>query len=203
MPAYYGPRSWWLLIFLVIVALAAWIYGQFVQRGGTRRWLGLATALILLVAGYGYAIEGELQWRFPVPAGVAQGSLKTGPQGIDWQRWSLAAVTEARAEGHPVLVDFTADWCLTCQANKSIRPRSRLGAREAAPGPGDRTLGATTRGFQLNITEELNRYGRAGVPLVLVYPKEPRAPAIVSALGAHPRCCPSRLGPGGEVGPAG
>jgi thiol:disulfide interchange protein DsbD len=29
------------------------------------------------------------------------------------------------------------------------------------------------------ITDELARYGRAGVPLVLVYPKDPAAPAIV------------------------
>ncbi len=33
--------------------------------------------------------------------------------------------------------------------------------------------------FPDNITEELNRFGRAGVPLVLVYPKNPQAPPIV------------------------
>jgi len=178
MPAYYGRRSWWLLIFLVIVALAAWVYGQFVQRGSTRRWLGLATALILLVAGYGYALEGQLQWRSPVPAGVAEGSLKESPEGIDWQRWSPAAVTEARAEGHPVLVDFTADWCVTCQFNKRIAlevpsVRGKLRQVQATAFLGDYTQ------FPTNITEELNRYGRAGVPLVLVYPKEPRAPPSV------------------------
>src|SRR5262249_12658934 len=29
---HYGERSWWLILFLVIVAVAAWTYGEFVQR---------------------------------------------------------------------------------------------------------------------------------------------------------------------------
>jgi thiol:disulfide interchange protein DsbD len=178
LPAHYGPRSWWLLIFLVIVALAAWIYGQFVQRGSARRGLGLAIALVLLVGGYFYVVEGQLQWRSPLPETVAEGSLKESPGGIDWQRWSPAAVAQARAAGHPVVVDFTADWCLTCQANKKFAlevtsVRQRLRQIQATAFLGDYTRLPT------NITEELNRYGRAGVPLVLVYPKDPLAPPIV------------------------
>jgi thiol:disulfide interchange protein DsbD len=178
IPAYYGQRSWWLLIFLVLVALAAWIYGQFVQRATARRGFGLTATLLLLAGGFFYVIEGQLQWRSPVPDTVAQGSLRESPGGIDWQRWSLAAVSQARAEGHPVVVDFTADWCLTCQANKKFAlevssVRAKLREIQATA-----LLGDYTR-FPTNITEELNRYGRAGVPLVLVYPKDPRMPPIV------------------------
>jgi len=178
LPAYYGPRSWWLLIFLVLVAMAAWVYGQFVQRGSARRGLALASALVLLAGGYYYVIEGQLQWRFPVAETVAEGSLKEGPGGIDWQRWSPAAVMEARRARHPVVVDFTADWCLTCQANKKFAlevpsVRARLREVQAAAFLGDYTR------LPANITEELNRYGRAGVPLVLVYPKDPGVPPIV------------------------
>jgi thiol:disulfide interchange protein DsbD len=178
IPAYYGPRSWWLLFFLVLVALAAWIYGQFFQRAGARRGLGLATALILLCGGYFYVIEGQLQWRSPVPETVAQGSLKESPGGIDWQRWSPSAVSQARTAGHPVVVDFTAGWCLTCQANKKFAlevssVRAKLREVQATAFLGDYTR------FPTNITEELNRYGRAGVPLVLVYPKDPHLPPIV------------------------
>jgi thiol:disulfide interchange protein DsbD len=39
-------------------------------------------------------------------------------------------------------------------------------------------LGDYTR-FPDNITTELNRFNRAGVPLVLIYPKNPAAPPIV------------------------
>jgi thiol:disulfide interchange protein DsbD len=85
---------------------------------------------------------------------------------------------EARRAGHPVVVDFTADWCLTCQANKKFAlevpsVRARLREVQAAAFLGDYTR------LPANITEELNRYGRAGVPLVLVYPKDPGVPPIV------------------------
>ena len=40
-----------------------------------------------------------------------------GADQIEWQPWTSAAVTKAQSEGHPVLVDFTADWCLVCQVN--------------------------------------------------------------------------------------
>jgi thiol:disulfide interchange protein len=178
MPAYYGARSWWLGIFLVVLALAGWVYGQFVQRGSARRGLGLAATLVLVLGGSLLIIEGQLRWRSPVQESAAAGSLKESPEGIDWQRWSPAAVLQARAAGRPVFVDFTADWCLTCQANKRFAlevpsVRAKLRAIQAVAFLGDYTR------LPDNITEELNRYGRAGVPLVLVYPKNPNAPPIV------------------------
>ncbi len=171
IPLHYGKRSWWLGIFLVIVATAAWVYGEFVQRARTRRAVSAGITLALLIGGYAYAIEKQLDWRRPVPATDSAGSLKEGAEGIDWQRWSASAVAEAQANGHPVLVDFTADWCLTCQANKRIAieissVRAKLKEIGAVSFLGDYTH------LPDEITTELNRYGRAGVPLVLVFPKK-------------------------------
>jgi len=36
---------------------------------------------------------------------------------MPWQPFSPAALEEARSEGKTVMVDFTADWCLTCKSN--------------------------------------------------------------------------------------
>jgi len=36
---------------------------------------------------------------------------------MPWQPFSPAALNQARAEGKTVMVDFTADWCLTCKYN--------------------------------------------------------------------------------------
>ena len=177
-PLFYGKRTLWLGLFLVILALAAWIYGEFVQRARTHRGLGIAAALVLLVGGYLYTVEGQLRWRSPVPETSLAGALKEGPDGIDWQRWSPAAVTQARAQGRPVFVDFTADWCLTCQANKRIAidvPSVRAKLKQANAVA---LLGDYTR-VPDNITTELNRFGRAGVPLVLVYSKNPDQPPAV------------------------
>ena len=170
---YYGSRSWWLGIFL-----AAWVYGQFVQRSRTYRRLGLITALVVLVVGYFYALEDQLDWRLPGVETKAEGLHQSLPDGIAWQRWNPDAVASARAQGRPVFVDFTADWCLTCQVNKRIAidipsVRARLKTIDAVS-----LLGDYTR-LPDDITTELNRYGRAGVPLVLVFPKDPEKPPIV------------------------
>jgi len=174
----YGKSVLWLGVFLVVVALAAWIFGEFVQRGRTRKGLALAVVLILLAGGYAYALEGQLRWRQPMAAPDAAGSLKESADGIDWQHWTPEAVARARADGHPVLVDFTADWCLTCQVNKKTSieiPSVRAKLKEINAVA---LLGDYTR-FPDNITTELNRFSRAGVPLVLAYPKNPAAPPIV------------------------
>ncbi len=178
IPLHYGKRTVWLGIFLVIVALAAWVYGEFVQREQSHKGVGFAVVLVLLVGGYGYIIERQLNWRVVEQANDTAGSLKESADGIDWQRWSPEAIATARAAGHPVLVDFTADWCLTCQANKRIAleipsVRAKLKSDGFVSLLGDYTK------LPDNITEELNRYKRAGVPLVLVYPKDPSAPPIV------------------------
>jgi len=184
IPLHYGRRALWLGLFLVVLALAAWVYGEFFQRGRTRRGLGLAVALVLLAGGFLYAVEGQLRWRAPVADASAENPGLPG--GIEWQRWSPAALAAARAQGRPVLVDFTADWCLTCQANLRVAidipsVRARLKQINAVA-----LLGDYTR-LPDDITAELNRYGRAGVPLVLVYPRNPAEP---------PQVLPEALTPG-------
>jgi len=174
----YGGRVLWLGVFLVVVALAAWVFGEFIQRGRARKGLALVIVLILLVSGYTYALESQLHWREPMAASDTSGSLKESADGIDWQRWSPEAVAKARSEGRPVLVDFTANWCLTCQVNKKTSieiPSVRAKLKEINAVA---LLGDYTR-FPDNITSELNRFNRAGVPLVLVYPKDATAPPIV------------------------
>jgi thiol:disulfide interchange protein DsbD len=174
----YGKSVLWLGIFLVLVAFAAWIFGEFVQRGRARKSVALASVLILLVGGYAFALENQLNWRAPMTPADATASLKESPDGIAWQRWSPDAVAKARSEGRPVIVDFTADWCLTCQVNKKTSieipsVRAKLKECNATALLGDYTH------FPDNITTELNRFNRAGVPLVLVYPKNPDASPMV------------------------
>jgi thiol:disulfide interchange protein DsbD len=75
-------------------------------------------------------------------------------------------------------VDFTADWCLTCQVNKKLAlevpaVRAKLKQTNAAALLADYTLTPDA------ITDELSRHGRAGVPLVLVFPRNASQPAIV------------------------
>jgi thiol:disulfide interchange protein len=168
----------WLGLFLVILSAAAWIWGEFVQRGRKRKGLAIAISILFVASGYVFALEKKLHWREPTTVPASGTSLKESPDGIDWQPWSPEAVTKARSEGHPVLVDFTADNCLNCQVNKASSleiPATRAKLKEigAISFLGDFT------DQDPRIAAELRRYEHAGVPLVLVYPRDPNAPVIV------------------------
>ncbi len=175
---HYGKRVWWLGVFLVVLSLAAWIYGEFVQRGRSRRGVALAVVLFLLAGGIGYAVESKLRWRQPILDEAGGGTLQEAPGGIAWQRWSPEAVAKFRAEGRPILVDFTADWCVTC--NTIVKPaleseivRAKLKELNAV------SLLADYTRFPPAISAELERFQRAGVPMVLVYPKDASKPPMV------------------------
>ena len=165
-----GSGVLWFGLFLVVLATAAWVWGEFVQRSTRGQGWAMAVALLLVVAGYAGFLERQLDWR--TPAGRRA-------KGLDWQKWSPAAVEQARREGHPVLVDFTADSCLNCKWNKATAieidaTRARLKELGARVFEGDFTDGDPL------IADELKKHGRRGVPLVLVYAPDPaKAPEVL------------------------
>lgn len=166
----------WLGLFLVVLALAAWIWGQFVQRGTRNRAVAVVICLLLLGADYGVILEGRLQWRSPPQTKMA---------GIDWKVWSPEAVEAARRAGHPVLVDFTAKSCVTCNLNlvrglEIDRTRAKLKQIGAVAFKADYTRQDPVIG------QELRRFNASGVPLVLVYSKD---------LSREPQVLPTFLTP--------
>lgn len=100
-------------------------------------------------------------WRLLAPAPAAQDAL--------WRTWSPEAVAAARAAGDTVVVDFTAAWCLSCQANEHAA-LADPGVRAALARPGVAAFRADWTGRDAKIQDELSRYGRNGVPLYVVHP---------------------------------
>jgi thiol:disulfide interchange protein DsbD len=148
----------WFGVFLVALSMSAWIWGEFVQRARNRRWPGVVASLL-------------------VTGTVTAMALTRAPE-LEWKAWSPEAVAKARAEGRPILVDFTADWCATCQVNMrtsiNIKPvLQKLAQIDAV------TLVADFSKEDETIGKELEKFGRSAVPLVLVYPKDPQKPPIV------------------------
>ncbi len=82
--------------------------------------------------------------------------------------WSPQAVENALKAGKPVFVDFTASWCVTCQANK-IAVLDREDIREAFKQHGVVFLVADWTNQNPDITQALESFGRSGVPLYILY----------------------------------
>jgi thiol:disulfide interchange protein DsbD len=83
------------------------------------------------------------------------------------------------AQGKTVFVDFTANWCISCQANKVRVLQSDAIAAAFAKGQVVALRADWTR-RDAQIANELARHGRSGVPLYLVYTKNGGAPKILS-----------------------
>jgi thiol:disulfide interchange protein DsbD len=144
---------------LLLGALAAWAVGL-VQVGGRRwRWVALVAAPLALYAVFGATWPGA---SAPSPVGSRAGEAQ------GWSAWSRAAQEAQVAAGRPVFVDFTAAWCVTCQANKRM-VLNRDSVREAFAQRGVALLRADWTSRDDEITRELARFGRNGVPLYVLY----------------------------------
>lgn len=157
------------MIGLLIMSMGAWVYGRWNQLTYSRviRVGAAFIAIALLLIGGGYAIdEAEAGYQDQMLVSELEKKKTTGEK--SWAAWSPAAVEKALEEGRPVFVDFTASWCLICQVNK--RTVLRTPPVEAAFAAADVvTLDADWTHRNKEITLELEKYGRSGVPLYLLY----------------------------------
>lgn len=152
------------LVLVAVIVLAALVLLGRRQRhglGAGALWMaGLAAVLSLAALG----LPGMVR----EPGASAAGVLPS-------QKFSPAALAEARASGKPVFAYFTADWCLTCKVNEAAaieRPETR----DAFAKAGVVVLrGDWTRRDPV-ITRYLTEQGAAGVPLYMWYPKDGGAP---------------------------
>jgi len=171
----YGiDRVFWVGIYLVLISMGIWGYGVFVQRGRGRPIAYIFSIGSLLLA-YFWVLEREVEWRKPPErSSEVSGSAFKGKARLrEWAPWSRDEIDAARAAGRPVFIDFTAEWCATCQENK----RRVIETTEVA----DRMKEIDAALFTADLTdespelvEELARYKRAAIPLVVVYSKRPR-----------------------------
>jgi thiol:disulfide interchange protein DsbD len=154
----------------LLVAFAAWAYQK--SKGSTAA--GRLTAIVTAAAAVLLAIA--LPVRLASTASAAPvGAAPVGAassSGESWQPYDAARVQALEASGAPLLVNFTASWCLTCLVNE------RNAFADPAVLKVFRQKGVTLmKGDWTNqdtaITQALAHFGRAGVPLYVVYNSKP------------------------------
>ena len=145
------------LVLVFGVLLGLYVVGK-QQRSGKMAWpaFGLLAAPFLAFALIALPNVYEAKG-----AEVHESILATQP-------FSADTLASARAEGKPVFLYFTADWCVTCKVNEasSIERESTRAAFEKA---GVVTIVGDWTRRDAAITQFLTEQGAAGVPLYLWY----------------------------------
>ncbi|HWY94114.1 MAG TPA: protein-disulfide reductase DsbD domain-containing protein [Steroidobacteraceae bacterium] len=151
----------------ILIAFAAWAYQKSKSSAAGGRVAALVTATVAVLLAI------LLPVRFADVAAAASSASAHGAQAADgWQRYDAAQVAKLNAAGRPLLVNFTASWCLTCLVNE------RNAFTDSAVQEVFRSKGVTLmKGDWTNrdpaITQALASFGRAGVPLYVVYNSKP------------------------------
>jgi suppressor for copper-sensitivity B len=115
------------------------------------------TASLVLIAG-GLLLGSVTadQWATPLPEDLA------------WQKLSNSAIEEHVNNGRVVFVDVTADWCVTCKANK-IGVLWQDPVYSLLQSPNVATLKGDWTHPDGSVTDFLRAHGRYGVPFNIVY----------------------------------
>lgn len=148
------------LLALTLIAMAAWIYGKYSKPHlpSRTRSLGWIGAILALTGGIALGLPQESE--------------------ITWETWSPERVEALQEENRWIYVDYTARWCATCQVNKKVVFSSEevlnfIRENDVA------LLKADWTNEDPVITRSLAGFGKAAVPVNLIYAPGESEPAIL------------------------
>lgn len=163
--------------FLIALAFAGWLVGRFIDLSSEpgRKIIVYSIATAVVAAAFYLFV-------YPLP-GIGSAAQPVGKANDDspikWQPFTVERLDKALADRKTVLLDFTADWCLTCKANEKLVLNSapvvqKIKALDVVPIQADWTVQDT------KITQLLNKFNRSGVPLYVIFPAgKPTQPIVL------------------------
>jgi thiol:disulfide interchange protein/DsbC/DsbD-like thiol-disulfide interchange protein len=156
-----------LLLSLIAICFAGWLYGfwqrQVLNSGGSSK-----KAILLFVSSLFAFVVGITLIVNTVSENTAESLKSQVSKSTAWEVWSPQRVDELLSQGKPVFVDFTAAWCVSCQVNK----KAVLDGNKVKQFFADQkitVLRADWTKRDAEITKELARYKRSGVPMYQVW----------------------------------
>lgn len=155
-----------LLGVLLLVSIAAWVYGRWgtVVSAAPVRWTSRVIAVVLICVSLVAGNTGMKSLR----TDPDNRSTQTPSEGIAWEKYSDAYLSDLLARKRSVFIDFTADWCLSCQVNERVafssdKVQDRFKELDIVPLVADWTHRSD------EIAQALARFGRNSVPLYVLY----------------------------------
>lgn len=145
-------------------SIGAWIYGKGCTPIASRNKKIVSYAFVAL-----FAWVGVQTILFPKDSwyNQANGSTHSSNEWVGWEDFSPERVAQLKSEGKPFIIDFTAKWCLICQANHFV-----LASQEVDNELNKLGVVKLKADWTKNdpvITEELSKYGRNSVPLYVLH----------------------------------
>ncbi len=202
-----GPALMDFLVFLMVVAAAAFVFGHWAHpmRGAVTRLMAVAVAAGA-VAGGAFMFLGLERpappSRVAAPVAAAScapcqavspgappakaapepaGPLDTAPavegDEIRWRDFARVDVNRLAASGNTVFIDFTASWCATCKVNESTVIDTDA-IRAELRDLAIVPVRADYTNEDPEITKWLKRFHRAGVPMYVILPAGRPADAV-------------------------
>jgi len=161
------------LIGMVVLAFAFWLFGRRSSsaRGTFWRRAGFTAAL---VAGIGLAASISGAPVATTAAAAANGDELS-------EAYDAAKLDRLRSAGKPVFINMTAAWCITCKVNERVA-LSGDAFRNALKAGGYSYLKGDWTNQNPEISRLLESFGRAGVPLYVVYPAQGGQPQVLPQL---------------------
>ena len=150
------------LLAALAFGFALWAFGRVFGNARPWAWRGAAAAGLVLAVAVGWKMH-DFQ---PSAAGGEAGRLGQ----LELEPFTPARVTGYLAQGQPLFLYFTADWCVSCKVNERVALASDA-VGEAFRARGVKVVEGDWTNEDAIITEWLHRYGRVGVPLYLYFPR--------------------------------
>ena len=161
-----------LLFAFLLLGVAGWILGRWPAKR-----LPTAAATLVILAAVALPLLAVTA-KVHVDVKVELGPKTAGTNPKDWQPFTPDIVAKYQAQGRPVLVDFTANWCLSCQVNERVvldRPEVEKHLQDS----GIALVRADWTHHDDDIARTLAQLGRSGVPAYALYPADAGQPPVL------------------------